>query len=376
MKTDIVIVGAGVIGLAIAYELLCRGKRVTLVDTGQPGRAASWASAGVLAPQGALPLHRPYLDLCLASRDMFADWSAALLEETGIDVEYRTEGGLQVAFDDEESDELAERFRHQRELDLPIELLTGDEVRSLEPMLSSEIRCGLLYEGMHQVENRRLVQALVAAVKGRGGDFRIGNPATGLIVRRNRAAGVVVSGERLGAVQVVIAAGAWSGLLNWIPGLTPLVQPVRGQMVCVDGSALAPLQRVINDLGQYLVPRRDGRVLLGATVEKTGFDTSTTAGGLSTVMKHGLRMAPGLSDAPVVEAWAGLRPMSKDGKPIFGPASLEHLVIATGHYRNGILLAPVTGRLIADHLMTGVVPKAMAPFLPDRFEGNAARQES
>ena len=256
MKTDIVIVGAGVIGLAIAYELLCRGKRVTLVDTGQPGRAASWASAGVLAPQGALPLHRPYLDLCLASRDMFADWSAALLEETGIDVEYRTEGGLQVAFDDEESDELAERFRHQRELDLPIELLTGDEVRSLEPMLSSEIRCGLLYEGMHQVENRRLVQALVAAVKGRGGDFRIGNPATGLIVRRNRAAGVVVSGERLGAVQVVIAAGAWSGLLNWIPGLTPLVQPVRGQMVCVDGSALAPLQRVINDLGQYLVPRK------------------------------------------------------------------------------------------------------------------------
>ncbi len=376
MKTDTVIVGAGVIGLAIAHELLCRGMRVTLVDPGQPGRGASWASAGVLAPQGALPWYRPYLDLCLASLDMFADWSAHLLEETGIDVEYRTDGGLQVAFDDEESEELSQRYHHQQELGLPIERLTGEEVRTLEPMLSPETRCGLLFERMHQVENRRLVQALVEAVKGRGGEFRIGNPVVDLIVRRNRAAGVVLPGERIGADRVIIAAGAWSGLLHWIPGLPLPVQPVRGQIVCVDGSALTPLCRVINGLGQYIVPRRDGRVLLGATVEKTGFDATVTAGGLSAVMKEGLRMAPGLAGAPVVETWAGLRPMSKDGKPILGPAGLEHLVLATGHYRNGILLAPITGRLVADYLSTGAVPAAMTPFLLDRFSKKAARTVS
>ena len=376
MKTDVVIAGAGVIGLSIAHELLCRGTRVTLVDPRQPGMGASWASAGVLAPQGALPFHRPYLDLCLSSRDLFADWSARLLDETGIDIEYRTEGGLQVAFDDEEAEKLAQRFRHQRELGLPVERLTGEAVRELEPMLSPDTRCGLLFEGMHQVENRRLVQALAAAVKSRGGVFRTGDPVIDVIVRRNRAAGVVLPGERIGADRVVMAAGAWSGLLNWMPGLPPPVQPVRGQIVCVDGSASTPIARVINGLGQYLVPRRDGRVLLGATVEKTGFDTRVTAGGLSAVMQHGLRMAPDLAGAPVVETWAGLRPMSKDGKPILGPADLEHLVLATGHYRNGILLAPITGRLVADYLTTGKVPEAMAPFLPDRFEGKAARQDT
>ena len=376
MKTDVVIVGAGVIGLAIAHELLSQGSRVTLVDQGEPGRGASWASAGVLAPQGALPWYRPYLDLCLASRDLFSDWSARLLEETGIDVEYRTDGGLQVAFDDEESEELAQRYRHQQELGLPAERLTAQEVRALEPMLTPETRSGLLFEGMHQVENRRLVQALVAAVKGRGGEFRIGNPVIDLIIRRNRAAGVVLPGERIGAGRVVIAAGAWSGLLHWIPGQPPPVQPVRGQIVCVDGSGLTPLRRVIYGLGQYLVPRRDGRVLLGATVEKAGFDATVTAGGLSAVMKEGLRMAPGLAGAPVVETWAGLRPMSKDGKPILGPSNLERLVLATGHYRNGILLAPVTGRLIADYLSTGAVPAAMAPFLLDRFNRKAAQTDT
>ena len=371
-----VIVGAGVIGLSVARELLCRGMSAILVDPRQPGMGASWASAGVLAPQGARPFYRPYLDLCMASRDMFADWSAALLAESGIDIEYRTEGGLQVAFDEEESEELAQRYHHQRELGLPVDRLTSEEVRTLEPMLSPETWCGLFFEGMHQVENRRLVRALVASVKGRGGEFRIGDPVVDLIVRNNRVAGVILPDGRIGADRVVIAAGAWSGLQNWIPGLPLPVEPVRGQMVCVDGSGFPAVTRIINGLGQYLVPRRDGRVLFGATVEKTGFDTSVTAGGLSAVMEQGLRMAPGLAGAPVVETWAGLRPMSKDGKPILGPSSLEHLVLATGHYRNGILLAPITGRLVADHIATGEVPEAMGPFLVDRFKGKAAREDS
>ena len=367
MKTDIVIIGAGVIGLSIAHELLSRGMQVMLIDPYEPGRGASWASAGVLAPQGALPHHLPYLHLLLNSRDMFADYAARLFDETGIDIEYRTEGGLHVALDDDEAVKMEQRYRHQRELNLPVEKLSGDEVRGLEPALSPEARCGLLFEGMHQVENRRLVEALVMAIDRRNGLLRIGDPVTGLIIKKNRVAGVTLPAERIGAGKVIIAAGAWSGVLNHLPDITLPVQPVRGQMLALDIRSKQPIHRVINGLGQYLVPRRNGRLLVGATVEKTGFDTRVTAGGIGHVLRQGIRMAPGLATAPILETWAGLRPMSKDGKPILGPMPLDHLSVATGHHRNGILLAPITAILMADYITSGEVPADMTPFLMERF---------
>lgn len=367
MKKDIVIIGAGVIGLSIAHELLTRGIQVMLIDPHNPGRGASWASAGVLAPQGALPRHLPYLHLLLNSRDLFADYATRLFDETGLDIEYRTEGGLQVALDEEEADTMAQRYLHQREMNLPVEKLTGDECRMLEPALSPEARCGLLFEGMHQVENRRLVEALAMAIDKKGGLLHIGNPVTGLIIKKNRVAGVTLPGERIGAGKVIIAAGAWSGILNHMPDLILPVQPVRGQMLALDVRSRPPIHRVINGLGQYLVPRRNGRLLVGATVEKTGYDTRVTAGGISQVLRQGIRMAPGLDTAPILETWAGLRPMSKDGKPILGPMPLENLLVATGHHRNGILLAPITAKLMADCITSGEVPAEMKPFLIDRF---------
>lgn len=372
MKTDVIIIGAGVIGLSIAHELLVRGMEVMLIDPHEPGRGASWAAAGVLAPQGAHPRHLPYLHLLLNSRDMFTGYAARLYEETGIDIEYRTEGGLHVALDDEEAEKIELRYQHQKELSLPVEKLSGDDVRKLEPALSPETRCGLLFEGMHQVENRLLTEALATAVKKRGGHLEIGDPATGLIIKKERVVGVTLPAEQIGADKVIIAAGAWSGILNHIPGMTLPVQPVRGQMLALDIRGLQSMQRVINGLGLYLVPRRNDRLLAGATVEKTGFDTRVTAAGIHHILTQAIRMAPGLAPAPILETWAGLRPRSKDGKPILGPMPMDGLFVAAGHHRNGILLSPVTAALMADCITTGDIPADMQPFLIDRFSKQQA----
>jgi glycine oxidase len=368
MIPDVVIVGAGAIGLAIGHELCGHGFRVIILDAGEPGRRASWAAAGVLAPQGAHPHAGPYLSLSLKSRDMFPDYAAQLRDETGIDIEHRTEGGLHIALDDAEAAELSERCAHQKSLGLPVEYLTGEETRSLEPALYPETRCGLLFREMHQVENRRMVTALAAATRLRGGVIHAGSPVIQILVNKGRVVGVETPGMRYRAGMVILAAGAWSRLVcRGIDEIKLPVRPVKGQMVALDGGGHTVFHRVIHGLSQYLVPRRDGRILVGATVEKVGFDATVTAGGVAQLLNQAIRVAPGLQTAPVVETWAGLRPMSRDGKPILGPTGVPGLIAATGHYRNGILLTPVTARLVAEYVRTGSVPGEMRAFLPDRF---------
>jgi glycine oxidase len=368
--TDALIIGGGVIGLSVAHTLLEQGLRVLVIDADAPGRGASWAAAGVLAPQGAHPHAGPYLYLSLQSRDMFGVYAAQLKEETGVDIEYRTEGGLHVALDEAEALELEARHRDQEALGLPVEKLSGEDVRALEPALSPEVRCGLLFHGLHQVENRRLLKALTVAVGMKGGVFQCGAPVTRLLIKKDRIIGVAMQTEILKAGIVINAAGAWSRTLGGDdPAITPPVKPVRGQMLALDVTARPSFRHVIHSTDQYLVPRRDGRLLVGATVERVGFDTRTTAGGLSRLLTQALRMAPPLETAPVLETWAGLRPMSRDGKPILGPTGVEGLLMATGHYRNGILLAPITAKLIGDYVTTGQVSPDLKPFLLERFGG-------
>ncbi|MBM3264777.1 MAG: glycine oxidase ThiO [candidate division Zixibacteria bacterium] len=368
MIPDVLVVGAGVIGLSVAHELLERGLRVTVLDAGEPGRGASFAAAGVLAPQGAHPHTGPYLDLSLRSRDLYASYTARLRECTGMDVEYRTDGGLHIALDDIEATELETRLQDQQKLGLPVERLSGDEVRRLEPALSPEVRMGLLFRGLHQVENRRLLRALIGAVGLRGGVLLSGMPVRRLAFRKGRVTGVAVQYETLKAGLVVNAAGAWARMLGVRNlSLAPPVKPVRGQMLALDVASKTPFRHVIQGSGQYLVPRRDGRLLVGATVEKVGFDNQVTTAGLAELTTRALRIAPLLASAPVVETWAGLRPMSKDGKPILGPAGIAGLVLAVGHYRNGILLAPITATLIADHVTGEGIAPDLTPFLLERF---------
>lgn len=371
MTPDVLIIGAGVIGLSIAHELAGRGLRVTVLDAGEAGKGASWASAGVLAPQGARPSAGPYLDLSLWSREVYGTFAERLKEESGVDIEYRTDGGLHIALDEAEQAELDDRYRHQQALGLPVERLTAEEVLALEPSLSPDVRGGLFFRGMHQIDNRKLMRALIVAAVRRGAQVVCGTPATGLTVRKAQLIGVESSSTTWKAGTIINAAGCWSRLISGVdPALQPPVKPVRGQMLALDVGTTAPVRRVIHGLGAYLVPRHDGRLLVGATVEKVGFDARVTAGGMATLLNAALRMAPGLDGAPLSEVWAGLRPMSKDGKPILGPTTLPGLVMATGHYRQGILLAPITARLIADSVVTGNVSPELEPFLLERFGRN------
>lgn len=368
MIPDVLVIGSGVVGLSIAHELLSNGLMVTVVDAKEPGRGASWAAAGVLAPQGAHPHGGPYLDLSLRSNGLYPDFAARLQEETGLDIELRADGGLQLAMDDAEAAELESRYQDQVGLGLPVERLTDADVRVLEPELSPEVRCGLLFRGVGQVENRRLVRALIMAVRLKGGMITGGMPVRRLVIRKNRVTGVMVQQETLKAGLIINAAGAWARTFaGRNTALSPPVKPVKGQMLALDITERPLFQHVIQGLDQYLVPRRDGRLLVGATVEKKGFDTQVTAGGIAKLLSHAIRMAPSLGSAPIVETWAGLRPMSKDGKPILGPSGVQGLILATGHYRNGILLTPVTARLIADYVLTERVSADLKPFLPDRF---------
>ena len=369
MIPDVLVIGSGVVGLSIAHELLSNGLTVTVLDAIEPGRGASWAAAGVLAPQGAHPHGGPYLDLSLQSNGLYPAYAARLEEETGLTIEHRADGGVHIALDDVEAAELETRYQDQIKLGLPVERLTEAEVRVLEPELSPEVRCGLLFRGMGQVENRRLVKALIMAVRLKGGTITGGAPVRRLAIRKNRVTGVMVQQETLKAGLIINAAGAWARTFaGRNTALSPPVKPVKGQMLALDITDRPLFRHVIHGLNQYLVPRCDGRLLVGATVEKRGCDTQVTAGGITRLLSHALRMAPALSSAPIVETWAGLRPMSKDGKPILGPSGVEGLILATGHYRNGILLTPITAKLIAEHVLTGTVSADLKPFLPDRFK--------
>lgn len=368
MIPDVLIIGAGAIGLSIAYTLIGRGLRVTLLDAGEPGKGASWAAAGVLAPQGAHPGAGSYLDLSLRSREMYEAFAEGLREDTGTDIQYRAEGGLHIALDHAEYEELMSRFRHQQALGLPVEYLGPEETLTLEPAISPDVRGSLLFTGMAQVDNRQMVRALRIAVGMKGGVVNAGVPVTGLTIRKDRLTRVETTQGVYKAGVVINAAGAWARLpTGGHPDITPPVKPVKGQMLAVDGVDGPSFRRVIQGKDQYLIPRGDGRLLVGATVEKVGFDTRVTAGGLSRLLDNAIRMAPSIANAPVIEIWAGLRPMSKDGKPILGPTPVAGLLLATGHYRNGILLTPVTAMLIADYITEGKVPAAMTPFLLERF---------
>lgn len=367
MSSDVIIIGSGVIGLSIAHTLIREGLSVILLDSGQPGRAASWASAGVLAPQGAQPQAGPYLDLSLKSRDLYDGFAQQLMEDSGIDIEYRGDGGLHIAVDDGEAEVLEARYQHQQKLGLPVERLEPKDVLSLEPALSPEVRVGLMFTGLHQVENRRLVQALTVAVGLQGGTFVTGAPVTALMIGKNKVSGVETPRGRFRGGIVINAAGAWAGQIGGSAAPSPPVKPVKGQMLALNVGTTTPIRRVIHGIGQYLVPRRDGRLLVGATVEKTGFDVCVTAGGITKLLNNAFRMAPSLDQASIMESWAGLRPKSKDGKPILGPAGVGGLVMAAGHFRNGILLAPITAKLIGEYVLNGGVSSEMTPYLLDRF---------
>ncbi|MFI0407142.1 glycine oxidase ThiO [Actinomadura sp. 3N508] len=368
---EIVIIGAGVIGLATAWRAAAGGAAVTLVDP-EPAGGASAVAAGMLTPVSELTYgEEPLLRLGLASRDRYGAFVAELEELTGLETGYRTDGIIEVAFDADDLKYLDDLRRFQETLGIPVEALTGRECRRLEPMLAPGVRGGLLAPEDGSIDPRRLTPALLAAA-GKLGVRLVRRRAAGIVVERDTAVGVRLDdGTTINADRVLLAAGPWSGDLDGLPpGTVPPVRPVKGQVIRL--RARTPFisrstRGMVKGSSVYLVPRLDGEIVVGATQEELGFDTRVTAGGLWELLRDARELLPGVTELEFTEVSAGLRPGSPDNGPVMGPSALPGLVIGTGHFRNGILLAPISADILSATLLDTPVPEVAGPFSPGRF---------
>jgi glycine oxidase len=372
----VAVVGGGIVGLAAARELAGRGLAVTVIERGGPGCQASSAAAGMLAPLSEVPEPGPLFDACRAARDGWTAWAAELEAETGRSIGHDTDGALAVARDDEEAAGLARLAAAAAELGEPTREISLAEARRLVPDLAADVRSVLHLPGDHRVDNVATCGALAAAVRGRGVALR-----TGTAVERVEAAGggtvrLALRGENgpatLETGALVVAAGAWSGSLPGLPALP--VAPVRGQMMSIAGVDW-PWQGTVRAGDRYAVRRalasavrRADTLLVGATVDDAGFEVANSPAGLADLAAFVRRLFPALAERPVRSIWAGLRPGTADGLPILGPLPEHHGVfLATGHHRNGILLAPWTAERVAAMVADGAAPEGAAAFAPERF---------
>ncbi len=369
-RWDVVVVGGGLVGCSVARTLAAAGRTVAVVERGRPASEASWAAAGMLSPLGEAPEAGPFLSLALESLERWPSFAAALEEETGVPLGFHLTGKLLLAFGEAEEEALRARRRWQAAAGFDVRWLEGPAVLDIEPCASSEAAAALHLPGEGQVDNRALGEALWRAAEAAGCRFLLGREAAAVTRDGGRVRGVRLSdGTALVADAVVIAAGAWSGALAGLPRPLPL-RPVLGQML-----ALRPprplLRGVLAAPGAYVVPRGSEaapRILVGATVEEVGFRRGTTPGALAGLFRSATRALPALADAPVVETWSGLRPGTPDDLPVLGPdPEVEGLHYATGHFRNGVLLSPVTAVRVASGVEGNADPGAFAPFRPDRF---------
>ncbi|MDH6698160.1 glycine oxidase ThiO [Streptomyces griseoviridis] len=372
--SDVLVVGGGIIGLVTAWRAAQRGLSVAVADP-EPGGGAALVAAGMLA--AVTELHygeQTLLGLNLASARRYPDFAAELADLTGRDLGYRRCGTLAVALDADDRADLRDLHALQRRSGLTSEWLSGRECRRLEPMLAPGVRGGLRVDGDHQIDPRRLARALLAACEAAGVVFHR-SWAERLDVVRERATGVTAAdGTALAAGQVVLAGGSLSGRLAGVPEpVLPPVRPVKGQVVRLTvPRRYAPflsrtVRAVVRGSHVYLVPRENGELVIGATSEELGWDTTVTAGGVYELLRDAHELVPGITELPLTETRAGLRPCSPDNAPLLGPTALDGLLLATGHHRNGVLLTPVTGDVLAHALAGGELPDEARPFTPLRF---------
>jgi glycine oxidase len=369
---DVAVVGGGVIGLAIAWRAAQRGLRVVVLERHQPGSGASWVAAGMLAPVTEARLTElPLLELGVASGAAYPDFVAELREATGIDPGYRRYGTVVVARDSDEAEALERELTVHRRLGLDVARLRPTEARRLEPALAPSIRLALEVRHDHAVDPRRLTEALARAAGAAGTTLRTGTEVTGIECQAEGVSGLkLAGGARIEADQVVIAAGAWTGWLDGVPDEAGVpVHPVKGQILRLrDPAGPGLVQRVLRTGGAYLVPRGDGRYVLGATMEERGFDTQVTAGAVFELLRDASEIVPGVSELVIDELIAGLRPATADGLPAIGAGALAGLHWAVGHFRNGILLAPVTAEIVVAGLLDDEPPAVAAAFAPSRWQ--------
>lgn len=370
------VVGAGVNGLAIAWQLAKRGCEVDVYDRGPVGRGATWASAGMLAAGAeAEPGESAVTDLGRRAQAVWPEFAAEVEADSGIDPELRTDGLLIAATTRDE----AEKLRHDQEFlqsqGVAAEWLSGAEARRREPYLRAGLTGALYSPNDWQANNRRLVEGLAEAARRAG--VRIHEYSTVDALRHDgrRVTGLTVDGAAVDAEAVVLAAGAWSRQIAGVPEVVEApIRPIKGQMLALAMDPEAPLlSHVLWAPKVYLVPRRDGTLLIGATVEEKGFDDQLTAGGVFALLEAAWRAIPAIEELAIREMWVGHRPGSRDDAPVLGATAVDGLYLANGHHRNGILLAPVTAKAVAAEILTGAPEPLLDPFRVGRFHRDAAR---
>jgi glycine oxidase len=365
MANDVIIIGGGVIGCSIALRLAGEGMKVTLLEQGRIGMEASFAAAGMLAPQSDATARTPFFDLCFDSRSIYSDFAREVAERSGIDSQYKDEGTLCIEVEGER--DALEWAAWQTEAGLPSERLTASAVQALEPAVTKLASGAVFIPGDHQVENRLLMRGLDVAIRRAGVEVIEGAQARRIIVERSKATGVDDGATQYRAGLVVVAAGSWTSRLLDPLGIGIEIIPARGQMLALEGQAM-PINHIVHTSRCYLVPRRDGRVLVGATVEYVGFEKGVTAAGINSLLTSAIQVVPALAGFGIVETWSGLRPDTPDHLPVIGPSGIDNLILATGHFRNGILLAPLTADLIKEMIASGATPGRLKPFGVERFD--------
>jgi glycine oxidase len=364
-KFEAVIAGGGLIGGAIALELALAGVRVAVFEQGEPGREASWAGAGILSPAPENPATIPLVPLGKASMALYPEFVARVEEISGQDVGFRPKGTVEALFSRDGARELSTHVAVHHGWGLRAEAISAEDARELEPALSPEVEAAVLRPDEASVDNRALTQAVLEAARKSGAEIFARHEVRGIWREKHHCAGLLIENDKISAKWTIIAAGSFSESIAGVDTYAP-VRPAKGQMVSLRAERLK-IERVLWSDKIYLVPRNDGRILAGATVEYVGFDKKVTAGALEKILSGAIELAPDLAHARVEETWAGLRPDSPDHLPILGPADIRGLLIATGHFRSGILLTPITARLIREWITEQRVSVDWERFSPLRF---------
>lgn len=361
-QADVAIIGGGIIGCAIAYELAKRKVDVILIEkASQVGTEASWAGAGILTSHAST--HEPYPTLCRESLALYPSLAAKLKADTNIDIEFIRCGTLSIFFDEAEAAGLIGLAERRVDRGFSAEILSPKQAKELEPAVSNAIAGAVLFPEDGHVRNPKMVNALATGAAKFGAKFLLGNSVTGFIRENGKIIGTVVNGETIYANSYVIAAGCWTGNLTSLLDFQISIGPAKGQIVLLE--TMPPLiGRTIDGLGIYIVPRADGKILLGATVEFVGYDKTPSVDGVKQMIDAAVAIVPELSQSTFVQTWVGLRPYYKKGPCLGFLPGYDNVVIASGHYKNGILLAPVTGKLIAELLTTGKTSLSIEPFSP------------
>ena len=363
---DVLIIGGGIIGCLIAWRLAQAGLRVTVLDRSEPGAEASSAAAGMLAPLGEMVEPAVFSALCVASLGLYPHFAAEIEESSGHGIGYRSDGSLLVALDEKLEEELAEVYQRQTSQGFLLQPLTATEVHAHSAGLSPQIRSGLFVPGDHWVDNERLMRALVITCQRAGVHLEAGHAVRKIHIQGGHITRVIAGNySSFTAKTYVLAAGCWSGKVAGEIGIHVPITPCGGQLMEFEAPRELPF--VVRAGIHYLVPRPERRLLVGTTAEYNGFEKAVTAKGLHSILEGVMRLSPLVSELRFLRAWAGLRPDTADHLPILGYGEIANLVFATGHFRNGILLAPVTAEIIADLILRGSSSRPIETYRPTRF---------